>query len=154
MQILCMSVQCFLTSVNYAEPHAAVVIYTSYKLGGILPSAFADKQEIQSRGFFKPGVRFQPTDSAEIFFFFATCTFTIHLRMQTSNPGRTVNCIRCYHRSLSVGNVSYKLRGRPSSCSRPGCAVSQSHLQEVLCDQATKDLGVRWYSFSLLPSLP
>lgn len=140
MQILCTSVQCFLTSVNYTEPRAAVVIYTSYKLGGILPSAFADKQEIQSRGFCFLSPEFDSSWQIQPRFFFAT--FTINLRMRTSNPGHKVNCIRCYHQSLSVGNVSYKLRERPSSCSRPGCAVSQSHLQKVLCDRPWKTSGL------------
>lgn len=123
---------------KHPEPCAIVVIYLhTAQVVWILPSAFADKQKIHSRGLlFKPGVQFQLTDSEEIFL--PTCTFTINRRMWTSNPGHGVNCIRCYHQSLSVSNMSYNL----IESEQLHCAVSRSHRspQKVLFDRSWKTL--------------
>lgn len=87
---------------------------------------------------FKLRVQFRLTDSEEIFF--ATCAFNINCRMWTSNPGHGVNCIRCYHQSLSVVATCLINLPEPGSCSRLDCAVSPSHSSplKVLCDEPWK----------------
>lgn len=123
---------------KHPEPCAIVVIYLhTAQVVWILPSAFADKQKIHSRGLlFKPGVQFQLTDSEEIFL--PTCTFTINRRMWTSNPGHGVNCIRCYHQSLSVSNMSYKLNRERAAAL---CCISVTQVSsESLVWQVMKDL--------------
>lgn len=118
---------------KYPEPRAGVVIYTphkSYEFSHL--HLQINKKSNPEALLFKPGVQFLLTDSEEIFF--ATCTFTINCRMRTSNPGHGLNCIRCYHQSLSVGNMSSKLTRDQAAV--VGCIVlylSRTGLFRKLC---------------------
>lgn len=154
-----MSVRCFLSRVIVGSTQSPVrllsFIYTlhkSYEFSHL--HLQINKKSIPEALLFKPGVQFQLTDSEEIFL--ATCTFTVNRRMWTSNPGHGVNCIRCYHQSLSVSNMSYKLNRERAAAL---CCISVTQVSsESLVWQFMKDLvwhtcttsRVRWYISPLL----